>query len=98
MNLFKFLLLLTWFFIFATASLNGKFYIFFKETSFHVCPFILSLENELDNQRKCHEIVFGTNKFEEKENIVDQIQLQMREIQSRIDRLENGVTKAGGGK
>lgn len=50
------------------------------------------LENESNNQRKC-EVV-----FEEKENIVDQIQLQMREVQSRIDRLEGEVTKAGGGK
>lgn len=56
------------------------------------------LENESNNQRKCHEIVFGTSKFEDKENIVDKIQLQMREIQLRIDRLDRGVSKAEGGK
>lgn len=42
--------------------------------------------------------MFGTTKFEDKENIVDKIQLQMREIQLRIDRLDRGVSKAEGGK
>lgn len=94
MSVFKFFILLTWFFIFATASLNGNsinLYFIFKF-------FLFFLENESKNQRKCHETVFGTSKFEDKENIVDKIQLQMREIQLRIDRLDRGVSKAEGGK
>lgn len=63
-----------------------------------LCFVVFNLENVSNNQKKCHEIVFETSKFEDKENIVDKIQLQMREIQSRIDRLERGVSKVEGEK